>query len=213
MELPASQPCGGLVFHPGRRRRRHGYLSDSDTDSTYHSSDSSSDDGAYHRPSYPRRRRWPWPRGVLAYPGYAGWGGNLIAGTAAPGLVGAAAVIPQQPQPQPRQYGYRRFHYQGGERLRRGYGHHHHHHHRRRDRSPRRCILPRFGRWLFGDPPERRRWCDHGADCCAEECGAGTTPTMHHEDEYWGPGVRQPCFLMPHLLRNNSSCWTVLKLC
>ncbi|KAI3399548.1 hypothetical protein diail_6570 [Diaporthe ilicicola] len=206
MDLSAPCPPGGIVFHhpsSGRRRhRRHHPSDDSDTDSTY-SSDSDSDDASayYQRLPCPlrRRRRWPWPRGVLAYPGYAGWGGSMITGPAAPGLASAAAVIPPQqpqPQPQPRRYGYRRFHYQGGERLRGGCGahghghqHHHHHHHRhRRGRSPRRCILPRFGRWLFGDPPERRRWCDHGTDCCDEGCGAGTTPTMHHEDEYWGPG-------------------------
>ncbi|KAK2601224.1 hypothetical protein N8I77_010689 [Diaporthe amygdali] len=198
MALSTSHPCGPLVFHPSsRRRHRRYYPSDSDTDSTY--SSSSSDDSAYHI-SYPhrhRRRRWHWPRSVLGYPT---WGGGLIAGPAAPGLVTAATVIPQQlqtqTQPQPRRYGYRRFHYQGGERARRGCGrgqgqghHHHHQHHHRRVRSPRRCILPRFGRWLIGDPPEPRRWCDHhGGGCCDEGCGAEVTPTMHHEDEYWGPG-------------------------
>lgn len=109
----------------------------------------------------------------------------------------------QQQQQQPRRYGYRRFHYQGGERVQSGSGHghhHHHHHHHRRAASPRRCILPRFGRWLIGDPPERGRrsrgCCDDGSECCGDGCGAGTatttvTPTVHHEDEYWGPGVRR----------------------
>lgn len=126
--------------------------------------------------------------------------GGIVQGT---GLVSAATVLPQlqtqAQQQQPRRYGYRRFHYQGGERVRSGCGHghghghgHHHHHHNRHARSPRRCILPRFGRWLIGDPPERQRWrrCDDGADCCGDSCGMGTTPTVHHEDEYWGPGVR-----------------------
>lgn len=48
----------------------------------------------------------------------------------------------------------------------------------------------------MGDPPERllRRYgCDDGDHCCDDGCGgAGATPTVHHEDEYWGPGVRWP---------------------
>lgn len=179
-------------------------------------------------------RRWRWPRGgVLAYPGCAPWvpgvtGGGAVVGGLVQGpaqLVGAAAASQAQmlqlqaqalqaqaqaqaqaQQQQPRRYGYRRFHYQGGERVQTGHGHghrhHRHHHHHRRANSPRRCILPRFGRWLIGDPPERGRrsrgCCDDGSECCGDGCGAGTTagtttitPTVHHEDEYWGPGVRR----------------------
>lgn len=215
MELARTNPCDPVVFQPPRRRRHrhhhhHHYHSDSDTDSTYSASTYSSDSGdsTYYRVSHHRRaRRWlRWPRGVVAYPGYSPWAaaggvaGGIVQGT---GLVSAATVLPQlqtqaQQQQQPRRYGYRRFHYQGGERVRsgcghgHGHGHGHHHHHNRRARSPRRCILPRFGRWLIGDPPERQRWrrCDDGGDCCGGGCEVGTTPTVHHEDEYWGPGVR-----------------------
>ncbi|KAG6355512.1 hypothetical protein INS49_003474 [Diaporthe citri] len=187
MELSSPNTCSAVVFSPpGRRRHRHHYHSDSDTDSAYSASSSSSDsdDSTYYRIPHPHRarRRWRWPRGVITYPGYSPW---------APG--GLQTQVQQQQHP--RRYGYRRFHYQGGERVRRGcgngHGHGHHHHQRhRRARSPRRCILPRFGRWLIGDPPERQRWrrCDDGADCCDDGCGVGTTPTVHHEDEYWGPG-------------------------
>lgn len=215
MELATTNACNGVVFQPhGRRRHRNHYHSDSDTDSLYsassHSSDS--DDSTYYRASYPPRVvRWRrGPRGVIAYPGYSPWvsgGGGVIGGFVhGQGLINTAAVVPQlqiqtqaqQQQQQPRRYGYRRFHYQGGERVQRGCGHGHghrsHHHHHRPAQPPRRCILPRFGRWLIGDPPERllRRWgCDDGADCCDQGCGAErTTPTVHHEDEYWGPGVR-----------------------
>lgn len=218
MELSAPNTCGPLVFDPARRRRhRHHYHSDSDTDSTNSTTSysSDSDDGAYYRIFHHRRprRRWRWPRGVTTYPGYLPWATGGVAGVVGgvpgvvgglvqgPGLVSAATVFPQlqtqvqqQQQQHPRRYGYRRFHYQGGERVRRGcgHGHGHHHHHHRRAPSPRRCILPRFGRWLIGDPPERRQWrrCDDSADCCDDGCGVGTTPTVHHEDEYWGPGVR-----------------------
>lgn len=186
----------------------------------------------HHATRRSRRSWWRWPRGVVAYPGYSSpWATTAGAGVIdATGLVPAPAgllsaapaattVLPQQvylqqpqaqttqqqQQQQPRRYGYRRFHYQGGERVvRRGCGHGHHHHHQHHHqhpepaRSPRRCILPRFGRWLIGDPPERqrgRRCEDGGADCCNDGCGAGaavtTTPTVHHEDEYWGPGVRE----------------------
>lgn len=220
MELATTNACNGVVFQPhGRRRHHNHYHSDSDTDSLYSASSysSDSDDSTYYRSSYPPRVvRWRrrGPRGVIAYPGYSPWvsGGGLggvIGGFVhGQGLINTAAVVPQlqiqtqaqqqQQQQQPRRYGYRRFHYQGGERVRSGCGHGHghrnHHHHQRRTRSPRRCILPRFGRWLIGDPPERllRRWgCDDGADCCDQGCGAErTTPTVHHEDDYWGPGVR-----------------------
>lgn len=251
MDFSTPNQAGGFVFHPPRRRRHHRHHSyyhnhsDCDTDSTSScSSDSDDDDDnspCYHV-SYPpryharRRRRgswWPWPRGVVTYPGYSSpWAITAGAGVVdASGLlptpaglvstVGTAAtVLPQQlylqqpqtqttqqqqQQQQPRRYGYRRFHYQGDERVvRRGCGqgqHHHHHHqhqHHERARSPRRCIIPRFGRWLIGDPPERQRSrrCGHGsADCCDDGCGVGTatttTPTVHHEDEYWGPGVRE----------------------
>lgn len=215
-----------------RHHHYHNHHSDSDTDSTFSRSSSCSSDSDYDgdsayyhrvslRPRHRARRSWwpSWPRGVLAsYPGsYSSPLGAAAAGVVGPtgivpapaGLVGA--VVPQlqlqqpQTQQQPRRYGYRRFHYQGGERVRsracghghgHGHGNHHHHHHHGRPQSPRRCILPRFGRWLIGDPPERRRWrrCeDGGADCCDDGCGVGTTattPTVHHEDEYWGPGVR-----------------------
>ncbi|KAI7782138.1 hypothetical protein LA080_013814 [Diaporthe eres] len=219
MELSAPNTCAPVVFNPPRRRRhRHHYHSDSDTDSTDSASSysSDSDDSTYHRVSLPHRarRRWRWPRSVITYPGYSPWapggvrvvGGGVVGGlVSGPGLVNATTVFPQlqtqvqlqqqqQQQQHPRRYGYRRFHYQGGERVRRGcghgHGHGHHHHHHRRAPSPRRCILPRFGRWLIGDPPERQRWrrCDDGAECCDDGCGVGTTPTVHHEDEYWGPG-------------------------
>lgn len=221
MELSAPNTCAPVVFNPPRRRRhRHHYHSDSDTDSTDSASSysSDSDDSTYHRVSLPHRarRRWRWPRSVITYPGYSPWapgevrvaGGGVVGGlVSGPGLVNATTVFPQlqtqvqlqqqqqQQQQNPRRYGYRRFHYQGGERVRRGcghgHGHGHHHHHHRRAPSPRRCILPRFGRWLIGDLPERQRWrrCDDGAECCDDGCGVGTTPTVHHEDEYWGPGV------------------------
>ncbi|KAH8779996.1 hypothetical protein F5883DRAFT_613110 [Diaporthe sp. PMI_573] len=191
MEHATPNPTGAVVFHPPRRcrhHRRHRYYhnhhSDSDTDSTLSRSSSCSsdsdydDDSAYYhqvsfRPRHRARRSWwpSWPRGgVLAYPGsysspWATTAGAGVIGTA--GLVPAPAglvstVVPQlqlqqpqaqQQQQQPRRYGYRRFHYQGGER--------------------------------------RRRCEDGGADCCDEGCGVGavtTTPTVHHEDEYWGPG-------------------------
>lgn len=231
MELSAPNTCSPVVFDPSRRRRHHHhhYHSGSDTDSTYSASSysSDSDDSTSYRVFHHRRprRRLRWPRGVITYPGYSPWtpggvglvGGGAVGGLVpGPGLLNAAAVVPQlqlqtqtqQQQQHPRRYGYRRFHYQGGERVRRGcghgQGHGHHHHYHRRARSPRRCILPRFGRWLIGDPPERERWrrCDDGANCYDDGCGAGTTPTVHHEDEYWGPGVGNNC---PFLFRSPSS--------
>lgn len=101
----------------------------------------------------------------------------------------------------PRNYGYRRLHYQGGRARRwtRGHSCVPTRHNRRHcggaaeAREPQRNILVRCGRWLFGD--SRRCVCGRGCSgvgagrCCGQE-ERSRSPTRHREEEYWGPGTQ-----------------------
>lgn len=104
----------------------------------------------------------------------------------------------------PRNYGYRRLHYQGAQvhrgRHRTSSAHYYANMSRRGCGacSPQRNILVRCGRWLFGHSgryDRGRQECGRG--CCApapahcgDERSRGRSPTRHLEEEYWGPGTQ-----------------------
>lgn len=184
----AAAECDGqdlVTFHHHirpRHQERHrphnrgwwvddGDSSDDDADDYYYSSDSEYCAMRRLRPRHRHRHRHR---------------SAVILNNTAPELLGRQTVVPQ-PQ-QPRSYGYRRLHVQGGRE--RG---------RRRNsccagqtppqrcgRSPRRCILARCCRWLFGDPVVR---CRCGQCCTGEPSLRSNSPMRHREEEYWGPGT------------------------
>lgn len=206
-------------YYPTDSDDSYYYSSDSDSDSSslYYSSDS---DYGYRTALLPHRRRrgrrGRCRRGghryrltrqhvLLNNSGLGGFGVGVLGTTtttattmaAANRLVRPAAVVPVQP----RNYGYRRLHVQGsgpetGRRLRRCQQQQQQR--ECRSRSRRRCLLTRWGRWIFGDPRGQCH-CDSGvrSDCC---CGDGSRPessTRHREEEYWGPGTHVGSLINP----------------
>lgn len=200
---PASSPDRRHRRRHHRRRRvlpfplRGDWDTDSATDYSSDSESTSSDDedgvyliDPYHRRRRPRHRHIHLPAGLpLGIP-------NTLVRRSA-----AAA--------EPRNYGYRRLHYQGGQerrgRPRTRRGHCHAIPTRKcQARSPQRNILVRCGRWLFGD--SRRCYCGRkgcGGGCCApatgccdDEGGRSRSPTRHREEEYWGPGTKVGTWLI-----------------
>lgn len=107
------------------------------------------------------------------------------------GTVLACTPRPVRPvvPPQPRNYGYRRLHIQGGSGgggQERGRAQTRHRaspcpQQQRHCPGPRPGILTRWYRYIFGEPQNR---CD-----CGRCCGNEMSPTRHREEEYWGPGA------------------------
>lgn len=119
-------------------------------------------------------------------------------------LVRPVVVAPAQP----RSYGYRRIHVQGGQeraprRTRRATHHSHSENHHRcqqqqeeqqqqQQKEQRKCILTRCCRWIFGDSQEQEQRSGGGgggAQCYGGRGPQSRLPTHHREEEYWGPGT------------------------